>query len=151
MANEAEKEGLKPESIITLPSTFRGSPRAIQQNYQDAIATIRKYDKPDLFITFICNLQWKEIEEQLLSGQTPFDKPELIALIFKQIEWFLNGIFKKNLLRQTTSHVLLTEFQKRDLPRCHMLIVLTNEDKPKDNSSMDHNASTEVLILGISI
>jgi hypothetical protein len=117
----------------------------MQQNYQDAMAIVRKYGKPDLFITFTCNPRWKEIEEQLLSGQTPSDRPELIARVFKlKLDELLNDIFKKHILGRTTGHVFVIEFQKRGLPHCHMLIILTNEDKPKDNSSIDHIVSTEI-------
>ncbi|CAF5162094.1 unnamed protein product, partial [Rotaria sp. Silwood1] len=63
LTNEAEIEGLRPGRIIILPSRFQGSPRAMQQNYQDAMAIVRKYGKPDLFITFTCNPTWREIEE----------------------------------------------------------------------------------------
>ncbi|CAF5112615.1 unnamed protein product [Rotaria sp. Silwood1] len=52
LANEAEIEGLRAGRVIILPSSFQGSPRAMQQNYQDAMAIVRKYGKPDLFITF---------------------------------------------------------------------------------------------------
>ena len=33
------------------------------QKYQDAMAIVRKYGKPDLFITFTCNPNWAEICE----------------------------------------------------------------------------------------
>ncbi|CAF1168023.1 unnamed protein product [Rotaria sordida] len=41
LANEAETEGLRPGRVIILPSSFQGSPRAMQQNYQDATAIVR--------------------------------------------------------------------------------------------------------------
>lgn len=43
LANEAAAQGLKPGRMIILPSTFPGSPRAMQQNYQDAMSIVRKY------------------------------------------------------------------------------------------------------------
>jgi hypothetical protein len=46
-----------------LPSSFHGSPRNMHQLYQDSMALIRKYGKPDLFITFTCNSNWHEICE----------------------------------------------------------------------------------------
>ncbi|CAF4462084.1 unnamed protein product [Rotaria sp. Silwood2] len=55
LANEAVIEELKPGRVVILPSSFQGSPRAMQQNYQDAMAIARKYGKLDLFITFTCN------------------------------------------------------------------------------------------------
>ena len=79
IANEATAQGLKPGRMIILPSSFPGSPRAMQQNYQDPMSIVRKYGKPDLFITFTCNPKWKEIEEQLFSPQTASDRADLIA------------------------------------------------------------------------
>jgi hypothetical protein len=46
--------------------------------YQDAMAIIRKYGKPDLFITFTCNPFWKDIQDNLLPGQTANDRPDII-------------------------------------------------------------------------
>ncbi len=44
-----------------LPSSFHGSPRNMHQLYQDSMSLIRKFGKPDLFITFTCNSNWPEI------------------------------------------------------------------------------------------
>ena len=41
------------------------------------------FGKPDLFITFTCNSQWKEITDELLEHQTPADHPDLVARVFK--------------------------------------------------------------------
>jgi len=40
--------------MIILPSTFIGSLRNMLQNYQDAMAIVSKFGKPDLFITLTC-------------------------------------------------------------------------------------------------
>jgi hypothetical protein len=42
---------------IILPSSFTGGPRNTHQLYQDAMAIVRRFSKPDLFITFTCNPQ----------------------------------------------------------------------------------------------
>ena len=56
------KDGLKLKGKrIVLPSSFQGSPRNMHQLYQDAMGLIRKFGKPDLFITFTCNPHWPEI------------------------------------------------------------------------------------------
>ena len=41
--------------IVILPSTFTGSPSNMMQHYQDAMGIVRKFGKPDLFITMTCN------------------------------------------------------------------------------------------------
>ncbi|CEP07425.1 hypothetical protein [Parasitella parasitica] len=40
---------------VILPSTFIGGPRHMAQLYQDAMSLVRRFGKPDLFITFTCN------------------------------------------------------------------------------------------------
>ncbi len=52
------------------------------QLYQDAMARVHKFGKPDLFITFTCNPKWKEITDTLLPGQIAKDRPELVTRIF---------------------------------------------------------------------
>ncbi|KAM0727891.1 hypothetical protein ACS0PU_005360 [Formica fusca] len=54
--------------MVILPSTFIGSPRNMLQNYQDSMAIVSKFGKPDLFITMTCNPKWREIEENLSPG-----------------------------------------------------------------------------------
>lgn len=44
---------------------------------------MQKLGIPDLFITFTCNSDWKEIKENLRPGQRALDRPDLCALVFK--------------------------------------------------------------------
>jgi len=46
---------------VILPSTFTGGPRHLAEYTQDAMAYVRLYGRPDLFITFTCNPNWPEI------------------------------------------------------------------------------------------
>jgi hypothetical protein len=41
----------------------------MQQNYQDALAIVTKYGKPDLFVTYTCNPKVQEIVENLRDGE----------------------------------------------------------------------------------
>ncbi len=67
---------------MILPSSFQGGERAMSQLYQDAMARVRKFGKPDLLVTFTCNPKWKEITDALLLGQTAKDCPELVTRVF---------------------------------------------------------------------
>ncbi|XP_036150735.1 uncharacterized protein LOC118648518, partial [Monomorium pharaonis] len=67
--------------MVILPSTFIGSPRNMLQNYQDAMAIVAKFGKPDLFITMTCNPKWREIEENLLYDQQASDRPDICTQI----------------------------------------------------------------------
>ncbi len=73
-------------SEIILPSSFKGGPRHMNQLYQNAMALIRKFGKPDLLITFTCNTNWKEIQENLRSGEQAFNRPYLCARVFKNLK-----------------------------------------------------------------
>jgi hypothetical protein len=46
---------------VVLPATFQGGPRHMQQRYQDSMAIIRRFGKPDLFVTFTMNPKCPEV------------------------------------------------------------------------------------------
>jgi hypothetical protein len=52
--------------------------------YMDAMALVRKYEKPDIFLTMTCNPNWREIRDNLLQGQTAQDRPNLVVRVFRQ-------------------------------------------------------------------
>ena len=80
LQNRATNTGTHIGKVIILPSTFIGSPRNMLQLYQDAMAIVRKYRKPDLFITMTCNPKWCEIEENLLPGQSASDRARVFNI-----------------------------------------------------------------------
>ena len=53
---------------IILPPTITGSPRFYVEKFQDAMAIVRKFGKPTLFITMTCNPEWPEITKSLNPG-----------------------------------------------------------------------------------
>ncbi len=57
-----------------LPSNFKGSPRYMYQNYQDAMAMVRALGKPTYFITFTCNSDWEDVKTNIMDGQTTADR-----------------------------------------------------------------------------
>ena len=139
LANQATIQGLKP-------GKNRYCSRTMQQNYQDAMAIVRKYGEPDLFITFTCNPRWKEIEEQPFPGQTPSGKPDLIARVFKlKLNELIDDIIKKHIFGQTVARTFVIKFQKRGLPHSHVLIIMANENKPRDSSIIDRVVFSEIL------
>ncbi|KAL8580062.1 hypothetical protein ACOMHN_065111 [Nucella lapillus] len=46
---------------IVLPSSFVGGPRYMHERTQDAMTYVRRFGRPDKFITFTCNPMWLEI------------------------------------------------------------------------------------------
>ena len=66
---------------VVLPSSYTGIPR--QMLYQDAISIVRRYGKPDLFITFTCNPQWVDNTPAHLFDQKASDRPDLIVIFLR--------------------------------------------------------------------
>lgn len=129
--------------IVILPSTFVGSPRYMMQNYQDAMAIVRKYGKPDLFITMTCNPNWREIKNNLLPNQAAHDRPDLCARVFHlKKNHLLTLIKKKNFFGKAIAHVHVVEFQKRGLPHAHILVTL--KEKLSTSDKIDEYISAEI-------
>ncbi|XP_044005453.1 uncharacterized protein LOC122850360 [Aphidius gifuensis] len=116
LQREANNENCQIGKMIVLPSSFTGSPRNMLQHYQDAMAIVRKYGKPDLFVTMTCNPNWREIQENLLPGQTASDRPDIVSL----------------------------EYQKRGLPHVHLLITLKQNYKITSSAVVNKYISAEI-------
>ena len=69
--------------LVVLPSSFTGGPRYMHEKCQDAMTYVKHHGAPDLFITMTCNQNWPEITSELLPGQTPKDRHDLIARVFE--------------------------------------------------------------------
>lgn len=116
-----------------LPSSFIGSPRHMSQLYQDAMSIVRRYGKPDLFITFTCNPSWEEITNELLFGQAAGDRPDLCSRVFHmKLKSLLNDIRKNEIFGRVVADVYTIEFQKRGLPHAHILLILDSDSKIRD-------------------
>ena len=117
----------------------------MQQNYQDSMAIVARFGKPDLFITVTSNPQWKEITENLPPGQTPADRPELIARVFKlNLDAIFGDLLKSKVFGQVAAYVRVTEFQKRGLPHAHLLLILGESDKPRTPEEVNRVCSAEI-------
>ena len=108
------------------------------QNYQDALAIVAKYGKPDLFMTVTCNPRWPEITNNLPPGASPYNAPHLTVRVFKMyLEKIMDEIWKKGLLGRVSNYIYTIEFQKRGLPHAHVLFTLFNEDKLRNPVDID--------------
>ncbi|UYV76743.1 hypothetical protein LAZ67_14001932, partial [Cordylochernes scorpioides] len=142
---QEHSRGVRIGRIFILPSSFPGSSRAMQQNYQDAMAIVRKFGRPDLFVTFTCNPRWTDIVENLLPNQNPSDRPDLVARVFNlKLQQLLHEIVSQHVLGVVIARVHVVEFQKRGLPHAHMLFMLREEDKPRDRDAIDMLVCAEI-------
>ena len=112
METDANKIG----RLVILPATHIGSQRDMHAQFQDAMATVRKYGKPYLFIIMTCNPTWKEILENL-EGQKAEDRPDLVERVFQyKLEDLEEEILKKGIFGASVANMRVIEFQKRGLP-----------------------------------
>ena len=77
----------------------------------DAMALVRKYGKPDIFLTMTCNPNWDEIKNKLYSGQTPQDCPYLITRVFRaKLEAMRKMLMEEDILGKVKAYVYVVEF-----------------------------------------
>ena len=144
-------------TLTVLPSSFTGSPRHMQQLFQDGMAIARYYKSIDLFLTMTANPKWPEITRELLPGQTAADRPDLVARVFRmKMNALLHEIRKEGIFGRQVARIYTIEFQKRGLPHMHLLIFLHREDKLLDPAAVDSciraewpNPETEPILFQI--
>ncbi|XP_065654788.1 uncharacterized protein LOC136081402 [Hydra vulgaris] len=145
VSNLGNDNNVRPGRVVVLPSTYVGSPRALNENFEDAMAIIKNYGKPDLFITFSCNPKWCEITENLYPGQTANDKPNLFNRVFiLKLNNLLNDIFKDGVVGEVVTHVQFIEFQMRGLPHVHILLHFANDNKLETAHDINNFISADV-------
>ena len=115
---------------IILPSTFTGGPRYMHERQQDAMFYVRKYGHPDLFITTTTNPSWPEIKDNLLPGQDPQDRPDIVARVFRlKVQKLLEMLKSEMVFSKAQAWLYSIEWQKRGLPHCHLLLWLSAEHR----------------------
>ncbi|GBM60230.1 hypothetical protein AVEN_273536-1 [Araneus ventricosus] len=121
------------------------SPRHIQQNYQDAMAMVRKFGKPDLFLTFTCNPSRSEILNSMEGVQRPEDRHDIIVRVFNmKLKELLEDICKHGIFGTVLAYIYVNEFQKRGLPHAHILLTLDSESKIRTEDDIDKFVSAEL-------
>ena len=140
-ANDAVHAGTK----VILPPTIYGSPRWYAEAFQDAMAIVRKYGKPDIFITFTCNPNWPEIRASLFQNEQPSDRPDICVRVFHiKLQSLLEDLTKRQVLGKVVAYTAMKEDQKRGLPHCHILLIMADESKPRQPSDFDKIVSAEI-------
>ncbi|KAH9096020.1 hypothetical protein Ae201684P_010223 [Aphanomyces euteiches] len=136
---------------IVLPSSCTGGPRYMRQRYLDAMAIVRKYGRPDLFITVTCNPKWVEIDRELELAKEdygferpPSDRPDLLTRMFRLKLLAIEAVLTKGILGRQGAHVRSVEFQKRGLPHAHILVIFSGDDKIKTAADIDSIISAEI-------
>ena len=141
----SDDHNLKIGKKIILSSSFPGSPRWYNAKFQDGMAICRKYRKPDLFITFTCNPYWEEIIKELRDGEIVQDRPDLVSRVFKlKKDQLIKDIKDGQIFGKVSAYLWVIEFQKRGLPHAHILVILSEADRPNDDNDVDNMISAQL-------
>ena len=117
----------------------------MRRRYMDAMALVRRFGKPDIFLTMTCNPNWDEIKRGLYPGQTPQDRLDLVVRVFRaKLQQLKDRLLKKNSLRKVRAHVYVVEFQKRGLPHAHFLLIMDRKYKIMCPEQYDRLISNEL-------
>ncbi|XP_028058329.1 uncharacterized protein LOC114262174 [Camellia sinensis] len=130
-----------------LPLSFTGGPRNMVQHYQDAIAICRKMGFPDLFVTFTCNPNWSEIQQEVarIPNRHTEDIPDILARVFRIKLKQLMAYFKnRKFFGKIIADIHVIEFQKRGLPHSHIILTLSADDKIKSPEEIDDIICAEI-------
>ena len=142
-AGEGSADAIGKRTVLS--GTFIGGPRDKRRRYMDAMALVRKYGKPDIFLTMTCNPNWDEIKRELYPGQTPQDRPDLVVRVFRaKLEELKNKLFQKDILGKVKAYVYVVEFQKRGLPHAHFLLIMQGRFKLTCPEQYDKLISAEL-------
>lgn len=143
--NAGDHDAAQVGQRMILPSTFCGGDRQMSQLYQDAMAIVRHFGKPDLFVTFTCNPKWSEITAELEAGQTPQDRPDLVARVFSlKFEELMTDLKDRKIFGTVEGFTWVIEFQKRGLPHAHILLILDQASKLRTPEDIDSAISAEI-------
>jgi len=147
--DEMNADDANPNAIgrsVILPSSYIGGPRHNFQRYQDAMAVVRKFGKPDLFITMTANPKWPEIVNYCQArGQAPANRPDITSRVFKmKLDELLTDLIKHGVLGRPAAHLYVIEYQKRGLPHAHIVIIFADEDKIKTADDIDQVVCAEL-------
>ncbi|CAN6703406.1 unnamed protein product [Malus baccata var. baccata] len=104
------------------------------------------------FYAYICNDSGSKIrkarsfyESELLAGQTPQDRPDLLTRVFRaKLEQLKEDIIEKRVLGNVVAYAYVIEFQKCGLPHVHMLVVLDENDKINNPYEYDRIVRAEI-------
>ncbi|VDO18575.1 unnamed protein product [Heligmosomoides polygyrus] len=107
-----------PGRRIILAASFTGGPRHMIAQYQDAMSIVSKYGKPDIFLTFTCNPNWREIQNNLAGGE--------VAAYIYVVEFQKRGL--------SHAHMLITLKKEWKLNTADQIDQLFSAEHPESDS-----------------
>ena len=102
---------------IVLSPSFEGGKRKWNLRYQNGMAIVRHFRKPDIFLTYTFPPNTSELVAELLPGQSPQDRPDLVAWAFEvKKNLLLNEIIKGGVFGRIVGYISVVEYQVKFWP-----------------------------------
>ncbi|XP_028093488.1 uncharacterized protein LOC114293595 [Camellia sinensis] len=115
------------------------------QGLLDAVHAGENYGESDIFLIMTYNPNWPEIKVELLPGQSPHDRPDLLTRIFhSKFDEIKTDILTKHVLGKVLAYAYVIEYQKRGLPHAHMVIILDENDELCTPDDYDNIVRAEI-------
>ncbi|KAH7714908.1 Protein F33H12.6 [Aphelenchoides avenae] len=109
---------------IILPATYPGSPRYWTNQFEDAMAIVRYYGRPDIFLIMTFTLDNGEEFEECST-----DRPDIIARVFDtKKDALMAELREERCFGELVAWIFVIEFQKRGLPHLHAILTLKAAD-----------------------
>ena len=116
---QGAEKGADVGKIIIAPATVAGGPRQMRDLYQDAMAAVRTYGRPHLFITFTRSPEWPEIREPMPPKQHAGMRPDFAARVFRiKLAAIAKNIYAAGGFGRKVARLCVVEFQKRMASAC---------------------------------
>ena len=97
----------------------------MQQNYLDAMNIVKRFGKPDFFITMTANPSWPEVRDSWREGETAANRPDIVARVFRiKFRLLLDKLLKEHVLGEVVGYTWVIEFQKNNLNFCEFFCLL---------------------------
>lgn len=111
-----------------LPASHPSSPAKRKSDTEDALAITNRLGRPHLFITVTMNADWPEIKNNLLPGQSAYDRPDLCCRVFKmKLKEIMAELKSGKVFPPYLAHLGVIEFQKRGFPHAHLVYTFKSE------------------------
>ena len=120
------------------PPTCVGGPREMEMSelYQDAMATVRSFGKPHLFISFTRNPSWPDVAPDLLPSHTAQTRQDIAARLCRlKLNAPMVDICARGDLGEVSASWRAIALQKRGVHRAHIIGIL--EDAPRPTGRYD--------------
>lgn len=107
----------------------------MRRKSRDLLELANQLGAVHIFCTLTTNIEWPEILEALPPGQTAFENPKIVCMVFKaRLEAFLNNLRNRKYFdgRKVKYLSYVIEYQERALPHAH--IVVAYDGMPEHNS-----------------